>query len=116
GVGWMRHAVPSHRSARVTASPEALTYVPTAVHEVAAVPDSPNSWPRGTGGVGVGAVGHPPPAAPPGGGRPPARSKAGNNKRDPSIAIPPHPFRRWTVVPESSHRDLTKKLTSLSGS
>src|SRR5262249_60807259 len=70
GVGWMRHAVPSHRSARVTASPEALTYVPTAVHEVAAVQDSPNSWPRGPRGVGGGASAHPAPARRARGARP----------------------------------------------
>src|SRR6266536_3416652 len=40
GVGWMRHVLPFHRSARVTPTPEALTYVPTAVHEVAPVQDS----------------------------------------------------------------------------
>src|SRR5262249_56122168 len=65
GVGWMRHAVPSHRSARVTASPEALTYVPTAVHEVAAVQDSPNNWPARTVGVRLRAVRPPPPPPPP---------------------------------------------------
>jgi len=116
GVGWMRHAVPSHRSARVTASPEALTYVPTAVHEVAAVQDSQNSWPVGTVGFGLGVIDHPAPEALAGVARPPTRSTADTNKMDLFIAIPPHPFRRWTVVPESSHRDLTKKLTSLSGS
>src|SRR5262249_57070011 len=65
GVGWMRHAVPSHRSARVTASPEALTYVPTAVHEVAAVQGSPNTRPvRPVGGELRGLDPPPPPALP----------------------------------------------------
>ena len=40
GVGWMRHLPPFHCSASGTPAPEALTYVPTAMHELAAGQDT----------------------------------------------------------------------------
>jgi hypothetical protein len=92
GVGWMRHVLPFHRSARVTATPEALTYVPTAVHEFAAVQDSQNSWPVGTLGFGLGVTDHPAPEALAGVARAPTRSTADTSKMDLFIAIPsPNP-------------------------
>src|SRR5262245_23298941 len=87
GVGWMRHRLPFHCSARVTPTPEVLTYVPTAVHEVTAVQDSQNSWPVGTLGFGLGVIDQPAPAAPAGAARAPTRSTAATSKRDLFIAI-----------------------------
>ncbi len=88
GVGWMRHVLPFHRSARVTPTPEALTYVPTAVHEVAPVQDSQNSWPVGTRGFGLGVIDQPDPEAPAGVARVPTRSTAATSKMDLFIANP----------------------------
>jgi hypothetical protein len=88
GVGWMSHWLPFHRSASVTATPEALTYVPTAVHEVVAVQDSQNSWPVGTVGFGLGVIDHSAPEALAGVARPPTRSTADTSKMDRFIAIP----------------------------
>src|SRR6266498_287085 len=88
GVGWMRHVLPFHRSARVTPTPEALTYVPTAVHEVAPVQDSQNSWPVGTLGFGLGVIDQPAPEAPAGAARVPTRSTAATSKMDLFIANP----------------------------
>src|SRR6266542_673068 len=88
GVGWMRHVLPFHRSARVTPTPEALTYVPTAVHEVAPVQDSQNSWPVGTRGFGLGVIDQPDPDAFAGAARVPTRSTAATSKMDLFIANP----------------------------
>jgi hypothetical protein len=87
GVGSMRHVLPSQCSARVTVIPEALTYVPTAMHEEAAVQDSQNSWPVGTLGFGLGVIDQPAPEAPAGAARAPTRSTAATSKRDLFIAI-----------------------------
>jgi hypothetical protein len=43
GIGWTRQLLPSHRSASVTPAPEALVYVPTAMHELAAGQDTQKS-------------------------------------------------------------------------
>ena len=43
GVGRMRHEVPFHCSARLTPMPEALTYVPTAMHDRAVGQDTQKS-------------------------------------------------------------------------
>src|SRR5260370_40742623 len=102
GVRWMRHWLPFHRSARVTVTPEALTYVPTAVHEVAAVQDSQNSWPVGTLGFGLGVIDHPAPEALAGAARPPTRSTADTRQMNLFIAITsPHPLTRSTLTPAS---------------
>src|SRR5215510_13570196 len=53
GVAWMLHLVPFHRSARLTPMPEALTYVPTAMHQCAVGQDTQKSWPVGTRGFGL---------------------------------------------------------------
>jgi hypothetical protein len=88
GVGWMRHVLPFHRWARVTPTPEALTYVPTAVHEVAPVQDSQNSWPVGTRGFGLGVIDQPESEAFAGAARVPTRSTAATSKMDLFIANP----------------------------
>jgi hypothetical protein len=41
GVGWMRHLVPSHRSARVTTLPARVMDCPAAVHAEGAVQATP---------------------------------------------------------------------------
>lgn len=43
GVVWIDQAVPFHASARVTSTPEPLTYSPTAMQAVAAVHETPES-------------------------------------------------------------------------
>jgi hypothetical protein len=95
GVGWMRHVLPFHRWARVTPTPEASTYVPTAVHEVAPVQDSQNSWPVGTLGFGLGVIDHPAPDAFAGAARVPTTSTAATSKIDLDLFIanpsPPPP-------------------------
>src|SRR6266704_3517414 len=53
GVGWMRHAVPSHRSASVPASEP-----PTAVHAEADVHATPLRKPPGDEGAGTGWIRH----------------------------------------------------------
>lgn len=83
----MRHFVPSHRSARVTPTPDDLTYVPTAMQELAAVQDSQKSWPVGTLGFGVDVIDHPTPEALAGAERVPIRSPAATNKTDLFIAM-----------------------------
>ena len=88
GVGWMRHVLPFHRSARVTPTPEALTYVPTAVHEAAPVQDCRNSWPVGTRGFGLGVIDQPVPEALAGVARVPTTSTAATSKMDLFIANP----------------------------
>jgi hypothetical protein len=88
GVGWMRHVLPFHRWARVTPTPEAPTYVPTAVHEVAPVQDSQNNWPVGTRGFGLGVIDQPAPEAFAGAARVPTRSTAASSKMDRFIANP----------------------------
>ena len=88
GVGWMRHRLPFHCSARVTPTPEVLTYVPTAVHEVTAVQDSQNSWPVGTLGFGLGVIDQPEPAALAGVARVPTTRTAATSTMDLFIAIP----------------------------
>jgi hypothetical protein len=88
GVGWMRHVLPFHRSARATPTPEALTYVPTAVHEVTPVQDSQNSWPVGTLGFGLGVIDQPEPEALAGAARVPTKSTAATSKMDLFIANP----------------------------
>jgi hypothetical protein len=66
--------------------------VPTAVHEVAAVHDSQNSWPVGTVGFGLGVIDQPAPEALAGVARPQTRSTADTSKIDLFIAIPsPNP-------------------------
>jgi len=69
--------------------------VPTAVHEVAAVQDSQNSWPVGTAGFGLGVIDHPAtPEALAGVARPPTRNSAATSKTDLFMAIPsPNPPR-----------------------
>jgi hypothetical protein len=84
----MRHVLPFHRSARATPTPEALTYVPTAVHEVAPVQDSQNSWPVGTLGFGLGVIDQPALEAFAGAARVPTRSTAATSKMDLFIANP----------------------------
>src|SRR5260370_31022477 len=93
GVRWMRHWLPFHRSARVTVAPEALTYPPTAGHEVAAVQDSQNSWPVGTLGLGLGVIDQPAPEALAGVARAPTRSPTDTTKMDLFIAVPSPPPR-----------------------
>ena len=63
--------------------------MPTAVHEVAAVQDSQNSWPVGTAGFGLGVIDHLAPEALAGVARPHNRSTADTSKIDLFIAIPP---------------------------
>ena len=63
--------------------------MPTAVHEVAAVQDSQNSWPVGTLGFGLGVIDQPDPEAPAGVARVPTKSTAATSKIDLFIAIPP---------------------------
>jgi hypothetical protein len=84
----MRHVLPFQRSARATPTPEALTYVPTAVHEVTPVQDSQNSWPVGTRGFGLGVIDQPEPEALAGAARVPTRSTAATSKMDLFIANP----------------------------
>src|SRR6266487_3124485 len=88
GVGWMRHVLPFQCSARGTPTPDAFTYVPTAVHEFAAVQDSQNSWPVGTLGFGLGVIDQPAPEAFAGAARAPTRSTAATSKMDLFIANP----------------------------
>ena len=107
GVGWIRHVLPFHRSARVTPTPEAPTYVPTAVHEVAPVQDSQNNWPVGTRGFGLGVIDQPAPEAFAGAARVPTRSTAASSKMDRFIANPPPaPPGRLTLAPPAVHREL----------
>ena len=94
--------------------------MPTAVHEVAEVQDSQNSWPVGTAGFGLGVIDHPAaPEALAGVARPPTRSTAATSKIALFMVIPsPNPPRYWTLASEPLQRDLTKsshpfrKLTS----
>ena len=51
GVGWMRHLVPFHRSARII-PPEPVKVNPTAVQAAGAGQPSPVSWPPGEAGMG----------------------------------------------------------------
>ena len=62
--------------------------MPTAVHEVAPVQDSQNSWPVGTLGFGLGVIDQPDPEAPAGVARVPTRSTAATSKMDLFIANP----------------------------
>jgi hypothetical protein len=62
--------------------------VPTAVHELAAVQDSQNSWPVGTLGFGLGVIDQPVPEALAGVARAPTRSTAATSKIDLFIANP----------------------------
>ncbi|HEX9413771.1 MAG TPA: hypothetical protein VF916_09745 [Ktedonobacterales bacterium] len=63
GVARMRHDVPFHCSARLTPTPEVLTYVPTAMHELAVGQVTQKSWPVGISGFGLGVIDHPDPEA-----------------------------------------------------
>jgi hypothetical protein len=67
--------------------------VPTAVHEVAAVQDSRNSWPVGTLGFGLGVIDQPVPEALAGVARVPTTSTAAASKMDLFTAIPSPPPR-----------------------
>jgi len=67
--------------------------VPTAVHEVAAVQDSRNSWPVGTLGFGLGVIDQPVPEALAGVAKAPTTSTAATSKTDLFIAIPSPPPR-----------------------
>src|SRR5215469_4354892 len=62
----MRHLLPFHCSASTTPAPEALTYVPTAMHELEAGQDTQNSWPVGITGFGLGVTDQPRAEAPAG--------------------------------------------------
>src|SRR5215469_2446812 len=62
----MRHLLPFHCSASTTPAPEALVYVPTAMHELAAGQDTQKSWPVGITGVGLGVTDQPRAEAPAG--------------------------------------------------
>src|SRR5215469_17591622 len=55
----MRHLLPFHCSASTTPAPEALVYVPTAMHELAAGQDTQKSWPVGITGFGLGVTDQP---------------------------------------------------------
>ncbi len=76
GVGRTCHDVPFHRSARVTPTPEVLTYVPTAMHESAAGQDTQKSCPVGILGFGLGVTDQPGPEATAGAARAPIRMVA----------------------------------------
>jgi hypothetical protein len=91
GVGWMRHVLPFHCSARVTVAPEALRWKPTAMHEFAAAQDSQISWPVGTRGFGLGVIDHPAPEALAGAAKAPTTSTATTSKTDLFTAIPSPP-------------------------
>jgi hypothetical protein len=110
GVGWMRHVLPFQCSARVTPAPDALTYVPTAVHEVAPVQDSQNSWPVGTRGLGLGVIDQPVPEALAGAAKAPTKNTAATSKTDLFIAIPsPAPSQALALAPESLDRQLAPR-------
>ena len=53
GVAWMRHRVPFHRSAKVTALGVKPFEAPTAVHDVADVQDTPFRVPPPCDGLGM---------------------------------------------------------------
>jgi hypothetical protein len=57
GVAWMRHEVPSHRSARVS-GPELVKYTPTAVQALAVHATLPKTTCAIPGGLGVGCTCH----------------------------------------------------------
>jgi hypothetical protein len=71
--------------------------VPTAVHEVAAVQDSQNSWPVATLGFGLGVIDHPAPEALAGVARVPTKSTADASKMAFFIAIP-SPDSLWITL------------------
>jgi len=61
GVAWMAHLLPSHRSARVTTTPEPRVKSPTAVQEDELAQDTPASWPVRANRFRVGTIDHPGP-------------------------------------------------------
>jgi hypothetical protein len=58
GVAWMAHLLPSHRSARVTTTPEPRVTSPTAAQEDELAQDTPASWPVRANRFRVGTIDH----------------------------------------------------------
>jgi len=116
GVGRMRHEVPFHRSARLTPMPEALTYVPTAMHEFAAGQDTQNNWPVGTRGFGLGVIDHPPAGPLAGAAEAPIRMVAAAVARQtaarPATAGTAAPRARCSSIPDGRGRRFPASLIS----
>src|SRR5215469_14103989 len=108
GVGRMRHEVPFHSSARLTPSPEVLTYVPTAMQEFAAGQDTQNSWPVGTCGFVLGVIDHPPAGPAAGAAEAPIRMAAAAVARQtaarPATAGTATPRARCVSIPDGRGR------------
>ena len=116
GVGRMRHEVPFHCSARLTPMPEALTYVPTAMHEFAAGQDTQNNWPVGTRGFGLGVIDHPPAGPLAGAAEAPIRMVAAAVARQtaarPATAGTAAPRARCSSIPDGRGRRFPASLIS----